>query len=82
MTSRKRTEIIFERERVVLYSGRYPRPRRWCGQCATEVEMITIFEAARLTGVSVSTVRAQANEGKLHCWTNDLGVLFVCPISL
>jgi hypothetical protein len=82
MTSRRRTEIVFERERVVMYGGRYPRHRRWCAQCATEVEMITIFEAARLTGVSSYTLRSQARDGKLHSWTSDLGVLFVCPDSL
>jgi hypothetical protein len=82
MKTRRRTEIVFERERTILYSERYPRQRLWCAQCAADVEMITVFEAARLAGVSTYTIHARANQGELHQWTNTSGVLLVCLNSL
>ena len=82
MKTTRRTEIVFERERTIIYGQRHPREKAWCHPCAADVEMITIFEAARLIGVSSYTIHTQINEGQLHGWTNDLGVWFVCPGSL
>lgn len=82
MKTRRRTEIVFERERTILYAGRYPRQKVWCAQCAVDVDMVTVFEAARLTGVSSHTIHSQVNQGELHGWTSGSGVLLVCLDSL
>jgi hypothetical protein len=82
MKTRRRTEITFERERTILYAGRYPHQNLWCTQCAAEVEMITVFEAARLTRVSVYTIIHQAEQQALHLERTSSGVLFVCLNSL
>jgi hypothetical protein len=82
MRTRRRTEIVFERERTILYAGRYPRQKVWCAQCAVEVEMVTVFEAARLSGVSTHTIHNRINQRELHGWTSSSGVLLVCLDSL
>jgi hypothetical protein len=81
MKTRRRTEIVFERERTILYGGRYPRQQLWCTRCAAEVEMITVFEAARLASVSAYTINQAEQEG-LHVERNSSGVLLVCLASL
>jgi excisionase family DNA binding protein len=82
MKTRRRTEIIFERERTILYADRYLRQKRWCSQCGAEVEMVTVFEAARLIGVSSHTIYSQLQRGELHTWATGSGLVLVCVGSL
>lgn len=82
MRTKRRTELVFERDRTIVYSGRYPRPRLWCIRCATEVEMITVFEAARLTRSSADTIIHEAEQGMLHLEKTNSGVLVVCLASI
>ena len=82
MKTKRRAEIVFERERTILYPGRYPQRTAWCNQCGAEVRMITVFEAAKLAAVSTYTIHAKIEDGQIHGCTTNEGVLLVCANSL
>lgn len=82
MKTTRRTEIVFERDRTIVFTGRHPQRSAWCRDCSGEARMITVFEAAKLTGVSTYTIHFNVNRGQLHGWTTTEGSLLVCLNSL
>jgi hypothetical protein len=82
MKTRRRIEIVFERDRTIVYSSRYLHQTAWCKQCGAEVRVITVFEAAKLAMVSTFTIYASVNDGGVHGWTTAEGILLVCLNSL
>ena len=82
MKTTRRTEIVFERERTIVYPGRYPQSIAWCETCAHDAQMITVFEAARLMAVSTYTIHSKVGDQLIHGWTTAEGVLLVCVNSL
>jgi hypothetical protein len=82
MKTTRRTEIVFERDRTIVYAGRYPQRTAWCERCRAEVQMITVFEAAKLTAASTHTIRSIVEDGQIHGWTTAEGILLVCLNSL
>lgn len=82
MKTTRRTEIVFERDRTIVYAGRYPQRTAWCEECRAEVQMVTVFEAAKLAALSTYTIRSIVNDGPLHGWTTAEGILLVCLNSL
>lgn len=75
-------EITFERDRTIIYGSRYPRVVLWCDSCSSQVEMITVFDAARLAEVSSYTIHTWAETGKVHGQTSAAGLLLICLNSL
>jgi len=82
LIKKRKAEVIFERETTVVFTGRYPRLKVWCAECATEAEMVTVFEAAKLARVSIFTIHGRADGGELHHQTTSSGVRMVCVNSL
>ena len=82
MKTTRRTEIVFERDRTIVYAGRYLQRTAWCEACCAEVQMITVFEAAKLAAVSTYTIHSIVNDGQIHGWTTAEGILLVCLNSL
>ena len=78
---RKRTEITFAADRLRLVSlpGKVPC---WCSSCSTEVEMISVDEAAVLSNVSTRTMFRWVDDGRVHYTETANGLLRVCPNSL
>ena len=37
MKTTRRTEIVFERDRTIVYAGRHPQRTGWCAACRAEV---------------------------------------------
>lgn len=82
MKTRRRTEIVFERDRTIVYPGRYLHRIAWCKCCGKEVQMITVFEAAKLAMVSTFTIYSNVKDGEVHGWKTAEGILLVCLNSL
>lgn len=82
MKTTRRTEIVFEHERTIVYAGRYPHRAGWCEKCAADVQMITVFEAARLMSVATYTIYALGDAGSIHATTTHERVRLVCLDSL
>ena len=79
---KRRTLITVETDRIILMSGREVCPARWCAQCAGETRMVTVDEAAALTGVSSRTVYRRVEADELHFTETPEGLLLLCRNSL
>ena len=82
MKTKRRAEIVFEADRTIVYTARYPKQTHWCHRCGAEVEMITVFDAARVVGVSSHTIYGWVETGLLHHGETAGGALLICPDSL
>jgi hypothetical protein len=69
----KRTEITIETERVVVINQRRERPILWCNHCATDVPMLSLWEAAATYNL--------AQAGLIHFAVTPEGGFFICPYS-
>jgi excisionase family DNA binding protein len=78
---KKRMEITVEIDRMMLVSSQ-KSPTLWCELCAAHVRMLTVDEAAALTGASSRNVYRRVESGELHFAETPEGRLFICPDSL
>ncbi len=78
---KKRMEITVEIDRVMLVSSQKSQTLR-CELCAAPVRMLTVDEAAALTGESSRSVYRRVESGELHFAETPEGRLFICPNSL
>lgn len=78
---KKRTEITIEIDRVMLVSSR-KSPVIWCEACAALVRMLTVDEAAALTGASSRAIYRRVENGALHFAETPEGRLLICLNSI
>jgi excisionase family DNA binding protein len=82
MRTRKRTEITIETDRIVVLSRRKVSIVSWCRECNQRVQMVTVDEAASITGVTSRTMYRWADAEKLHFTETCEGRLLICRESL
>ena len=80
MKSVKKTSITIETERVFVLSRKLSLA--WCDACDTEVSVIRLEEAAKLSGISLTALCRQIEEAKLHVKEDAEGNLLICFDSL
>ena len=81
-TTKRRTEITIEKERVLLIRRRHASAVAWCASCHERVRMVTADEAARMAGVSPRTIYRWIEAERLHFIETPEGLLLVCINSL
>jgi hypothetical protein len=54
----------------------------YCPQCATQVNMLSAEQAARLTDVGLGTIDQWVKAGKVHCTELNMGERLICINSL
>ena len=79
---KKRTLITVETDRVILVGARKASPLIWCVDCAKQVRMVTVDEAAKITRTSSRTIFQWAEADRLHFTETPDGRLLICPNSL
>lgn len=79
---KRRTEITFETECLLVVSTGRRRLSAWCEECGERVEMAGACEAAEEAGVSERTVHHWVDAGLLHFTETRAGRLLVCRRSL
>ncbi len=80
--AKRRLEITFERERLVVVGSRRVSVARWCEGCGAPARMVMPDEAARLTGVTARTIYRLVEAGCLHFLEAPEAGLLVCLESL
>src|ERR1041385_8790411 len=80
--SMKTTEIIIERDDVIVFRRREQIEMRGCDVCGAEVEMWPPEMAAIAAGVSTREIYRVIEEGQLHFAENAVGLLLLCSQSL
>ena len=66
MRRRKKTEIIVERDQVLVIKRLDSRPAEWCEQCREETRMVSADEAAAVAGISARTVYRRVEDDLVH----------------
>ena len=82
VSTKKRTEITIETERVIVIRHRRLPVRAWCQSCGEQVVMVTVDEAARAARVSARTLYRWVEAEKLHFVETAEGGLLICYESL
>jgi len=81
-TTKRRTEIIVEKHRVLTVSTRRISAVGWCVPCGMKVRMVTAEEASRIAQVTPRTIYRRAEAGQLHFKESWDGLLLICLNSL
>jgi hypothetical protein len=82
MTTKRRTEIIVETERIIAVPVSAARVHRWCNACLQQVEVVTPEQAALLVHVTPRTVYRWIEAQLLHFVEEADGCLLICRPSL
>jgi hypothetical protein len=78
----KTTEIIIERDDLIVFRRREQIEMHGCDVCGVEVEMLPPEMAAIASGVSTREIYRVIEEGQLHFTENAVGLLLLCSQSL
>ena len=76
-----RTEITLEMDRLIIIN-REPKEWSWCSACMSDVEMISVNEAALRAEVNSRDIVDCLKTGLLHYKKSCEGKLLVCANSL
>ncbi len=74
-----RTEITVETDRLVIVKRH--RRTAWCATCSSQVEMLSIDDAAIFAHVNTRTIFRWAESGAVHSSETREGLLLICPHS-
>jgi len=73
----RRTEITFETYEVLLVKHRASLRRLWCPACEKDQVALSLTEIGK-AGLSIPTVRQQAEAGRIHLIEESEDCAFVC----
>ena len=82
MRRKKKTEIIVERDQVLVIKRLDSQAAEWCERCRKETRMISVDEAAAVAGISARTVYRRVEEDLVHFTETPEGGLLICITSL
>ena len=67
-----RTEVFIETSEILIIKRNRTFLRAWCEDCAREVSILPLLEAALLTGHDVKTIRSMMKNSRVHfCYLNS-----------
>jgi len=73
---KRTTRITIETEQLLVIRRR-SSVRAWCEQCAAEVDLVPIEDAAELAQVDVGTIQHLLNGERFH-WSQSGGLVRIC----
>jgi hypothetical protein len=82
MKRKKRTEIVVERDQVIIIRNLQGRETRWCEACGNHSRMVSVDEAAAIVRASSRAIYRSAEDGKTHSIETAEGRLLICLTSL
>jgi len=79
---KRRTEVTIETQRrLIIRAGRKKLTRGWCAGCGRNARMVTVEEAALLSGFTMRQIFRQVEEDRIHFVEAPYGFL-ICLDSL
>ena len=79
---RKKTEVIVERDQVLVIRRLNKREPRWCEECGEQAQMVSVDDAASIASLTARAVYRRVEAGKVHFSETTDGLLLVCLNSL
>ena len=80
--TKRRVEITFERERLIVVGSRSVSVTDWCEGCGARARMVMPDEAARLADLTARTIYRLVEARRLHFLESSEAGLLVCLESL
>lgn len=77
-----RTDVFIETSEIIIIKRNRTFVRAWCEDCAREVGMVTLPEAASLTGHHVEAIRSMMEKRLIHFSYLKSETLLICLRSL
>jgi hypothetical protein len=77
-----RTEVFIETSETLIIKRNLNFVRSWCDGCEREVNMLSLQEAARLTGYDVEAIRSMIENRQIHFCYLKPEIPSVCLRSL
>lgn len=78
----KTTEIVIERDELIVVRRREQVVTAWCAGCDAEVEMLTPEIAAVVFGFGAREIYRLIEADRIHFTENAAGLLRICARSL
>ncbi len=79
---KRRTEIAFELEQILVVRRRCASVAGWCSGCAGDVVMLTPDEAASMTAATTRALYRMVDAGTVHYTETPSGLIRLCLPSL
>lgn len=79
---KRRTEIIVETHEVIVIHNHTRLLRVWCRECAQQVIMLTVDQAAAVAKKSSRLIYRMAEAGYIHFAETPEGLMVICLQSL
>jgi hypothetical protein len=80
--AKTRTEVFIETSEILIIKRKRTFFRVWCEDCAREVNMLPLHEAALLTGHDVKAIRSMMENQYIHFYYLKSETLCICLRSL
>jgi hypothetical protein len=64
--AKTRTEVFIETSEILIIKRKRTFVRAWCEDCAREVSMLPLHEAALVTGHDVKEIRSMMENQHIH----------------
>jgi thiol-disulfide isomerase/thioredoxin len=77
-----RTEVFIETSEIFIIKRNRNFPRTWCEDCEREVRMVTLSEAAFITGYDVKAIHSMMENRHVHFINLNSETPSVCLRSL
>jgi hypothetical protein len=77
-----RTEVFIETSEIFIFKRNRIPARAWCEDCGREVSMLSVEEAARLTGCDARAIRSMMESRRVHFCYLKSEIPSVCLRSL
>jgi hypothetical protein len=82
MKRRKRTEIVVEREQILVIRKLDNNAPQCCPQCGDEVQMVSVDDASSMLRVSARAIYQQVESQQVHFTETPDGKLLICLRSV
>ena len=79
---KRRTKITVETDEIMIIRQRRRLLRSWCRECAQQVTMVTVDQAATVANKSSRLIYRMAEAGYIHFAETPEGFLLICLQSL
>ena len=82
MRKREKTEIVVERDQILVIRRLDNRAPYWCEECTDQTQMVSVDEAAAIVRLTERAIYKQVELGQIHFTETSDGFLLVCLKSL
>ena len=82
MRKTRRTRTTVEKHEVLVIKGSRRLGRILCNECSGPVALVTLEEAAKISGLNSRAIYRLIEDGLVHFVESEVGIGLICPATL